>query len=937
VSHEPQARSPGVDAQGGQGVQAGDRGTQNNTWIRHQHVHAADHGISWPVQVGRPPLLAEAFQPRPQLRQKIQAGLDSQPTLQAPVISGDGGTGKSQLAAAIFAAASESGTDLLIWVNAATREAVVATYAQARESVSAAADPFTEDAQKQAAAFLAWLATTDRPWLIVLDDVADPADMVGLWPTGPGGRVLVTTRRRDAAVTGPGRTLVNVGVFEPDESHAYLRDKLDAAQRDGRVPHGALEGAPALADELGHLPLALAQAAAVVLDEGISCQRYRAQFADRSRHLAELFPDTSPADEYTRTVGTTWSLAIDRADSLQPCNLAHRALRLGAVVDSNGTPDTVWATEAARTYLGTDGRRAVQMVSEEDAWRALRNLHRLSLVTHEPGSGPRAVRIHALVQRTATDHLTDSRYAHLVRTAANALLQAWPDVESDPGLGLVLRQNADALTSRHPAALWNPRAHAVLFRTGASMGEAGLADQARAHFDRLLADCLKMLGPDHPDTLAARHNLASWRGQAGDAAGAAQAYSEVLGDRLRVLGPDHPDTLATRANLARWRGEVGDAAGAVQAFTDLLGDRLRVLGPDHPDTLGARHELAYWRGVAGDATAAAQTFADLLTDRLRVMGPDHPDTLTTRHELANWRGQTGDAAGAARALETLLTDRLRVLGPDHPHTLATRANLARWRGETGAAADAARTFADLLTDRLRVLGPDHPGTLATRHELAYWHGMAGDADAAARTFAVLLADRRRVQGPDHPHTRAAQANLAHWQGEAGDAAGATREFVDLLTDRIRILGPDHPDTLITRHELARWSGEAGDAAGATREFADLLTDRIRILGPDHPDTLATRHKLAYWSGEAGDAAGARQEFADLLTDRIRVLGADHPHTLATRAHLARWRGQGGDADGAAQALDELLTDQSRLLDPAHPDTLVTRRNLAYWRRRAAAS
>ena len=72
---------------------------------------------------------------------------------------------------------------------------------------------------------------------------------------------------------------------------------------------------------------------------------------------------------------------------------------------------------------------------------------------------------------------------------------------------------------------------------------------------------------------------------------------------MRVLGPDHPDTLTTRNNLAYWRGEAGDPAAAVTAFTELLPDRVRVLGPDHPDTLTTRGALARWRGEAGDAAS----------------------------------------------------------------------------------------------------------------------------------------------------------------------------------------------------------------------------------------------------------------------------------------------------------------------------------------------
>ena len=59
-------------------------------------------------------------------------------------------------------------------------------------------------------------------------------------------------------------------------------------------------------------------------------------------------------------------------------------------------------------------------------------------------------------------------------------------------------------------------------------------------------------GPEHPDTLTTRGNLASWTGQAGDPAAARNLYAELLPVRERVLGPEHPHTLTTRRNLAYW-------------------------------------------------------------------------------------------------------------------------------------------------------------------------------------------------------------------------------------------------------------------------------------------------------------------------------------------------------------------------------------------------
>ena len=178
-----------------------------------------------------------------------------------------------------------------------------------------------------------------------------------------------------------------------------------------------------------------------------------------------------------------------------------------------------------------------------------------------------------------------------------------------------------------------PHARAVLDLTSDGMwqiaqylGYSGSYPAARDLF-RLIADAHRdsdAYGPEHPDTLGARHDLARWTGEAGDAAGARDQLAALLPIRERVQGPEHPDTLATRHNLARWTGEAGDAAGARDQFAALLPISERVLGPEHPDTLATRHNLAYWTGQAGDAAGARDQFAALLPIRERVLGPEHP-------------------------------------------------------------------------------------------------------------------------------------------------------------------------------------------------------------------------------------------------------------------------------------------------------------------------
>nr|BFE76212.1 hypothetical protein GCM10020092_095130 [Actinoplanes digitatis] len=605
---------------------------------------------------------------------------------------------------------------------------------------------------------------------MVLDDVADPQDLAGLWPPDTAsGRTVVTTRRRDTALLD-GRRLVDVGIFTTQEAVDYLRGRL------GDSPH-RLDEAEQLAADLGFLPLALAQAATYIRDQDLTCAGYRLRL--RKRNLDGLHPAALP-DGQQRAVAETWGLSIELADT-DTGGLAGVVLQLAAILDPNGIPISVFTAGAMLGYFrGRLGRD----VDGDDAHDAVRALYRLGLAdtTSDPDLGESLLRVHALVQRVVREATPEQQWPALTHTAADALLQLWPDIERDAAtarLGQLFRANTTTLTAVTGGRLWQTLdggagTHAVLFRTGRSLGDMGLVAAARDHFQQLHADSVRELGPDHPHALANRDSLARWQGAAGDVAGAAAASESLLADYLRVLGPDHPDTLATRSNLAYWRSAAGDPVGAAAAFESLLADYLRVLGPDHPHTLANRHNLARWRGAAGDAAGAADVLESLQADYLRVLGPDHPDTLATRHNLAYWRSVAGDPAAAAAGFESLLADYLRVLGPDHPHTLAARHNLARWRGDAGDAAGAAAAFESLLADCLRVLGPDHPDTLTTRHNLAGRRGDAGDAAGAAAAFEVLLADRVRVLGLDHPDTRTTRNSLAFWRFRAAGARDGNR-------------------------------------------------------------------------------------------------------------------------------------------------------------------
>jgi hypothetical protein len=311
-------------------------------------------------------------------------------------------------------------------------------------------------------------------------------------------------------------------------------------------------------------------------------------------------------DDHQRVITAAWELSIGQADKARPAGLARPLLELASVLDPAGIPQQALSSQPALAYLASAAASTITgPVTEVDGAmvdEALRVLHRYSLIDHDRSSRYREVRVHQLVQRATRENLTSpgrqgpAPLAVVARAAADMLAAVWPEAERDE-FGQVLRASTTALQQAAGPSLWSQDEGdpGVLFRSATSLGEAGQVTAARDAYSSLYRTALRHLGPDHPDTLVTRSNLARWRGEAGDPAGAATATEELLADYLRVLGPDHPDTLAARSNLAYWRGAAGDPAAAATATEELLADQLRVLGPDHPDTLTTRDNLARWR------------------------------------------------------------------------------------------------------------------------------------------------------------------------------------------------------------------------------------------------------------------------------------------------------------------------------------------------------
>ena len=831
---------------------------------------------------------------------RLDAGLAGPGGVVVQAVHGLGGIGKSTLAAR-WAAAHADDYALTWWITAATPadiDAGLTALAVALQPALTGVLPL--EALREGA--VQWLAAHSG-WLLVLDNVTDPADVAPLLARAPAGRYLITSRR----ATGWHGTAVPVrlDVLDPAEAQALLAAIL--TQDQWREADGA---AGELCAELGFLPLAIEQASAYLAQAGASPREYLGLLA---RYPAAMYQAAAEGGDAARTIARIWHVTLDR---LAGDPLAGQVLRILAWYAPDAIPRTLLDGLAdPPALLHAVGRLAAySMLTAGAGTLAVHRLVQAVTRTPSPGDPHRDPQAIDAAREQATRQLADA-------------LPDWQDPAGWPGWRMLL-PHIDALASHAPPDTDTQDTAYLLNETGLFLDGQGQPGRAAGHLQRALASYARVLGADHPATLTSRNNLAGAWQDAGDLGRAIPLFEQALADRLRVLGADHPDTLASRNNLAYAWQDAGDLGRAIPLYEQTLADRERVLGADHPATLGSRNNLAGAYEAAGDLGRAIPLSEQTLADRFRVLGADHPATLTSRNNLAGAYEAAGDLGRAIPLYEQTLADSVQVLGADHPATLASRNNLA---GAYRAAGDLGRAIPlseQTLADRLRVLGADHPATLTSRNNLAAAYRAAGDLGRAIPLSEQTLADRERVLGADHPDTLASRNNLAYAWQDAGDLGRAIPLYEQTLADRERVLGADHPATLGSRNNLAAAYEAAGDLGRAIPLYEQTLADRLRVLGADHPDTLGSRNNLAGAYRAAGDLGRAIPLYEQTLADYARVLGADHPDTLASRNNLAYAWQDAGDLGRAIPLYEQTLADSVRVLGADHPQTKIVRGNLA---------
>ncbi|MET7398845.1 FxSxx-COOH system tetratricopeptide repeat protein [Dactylosporangium sp. NPDC005572] len=738
------------------------------------------------------------------------------PVVQA--VHGLGGIGKSTLAAR-WAADRTGYFNPVWWITADTPAAIdvgLVRFAVALQPELGGLLPF--EALRERA--VQWLSC-HQGWLLVLDNVTDPADITGLLARVPSGHFVVTSRRA-TGWAGIAAT-IRLDVLSLDEAVQVVVATLKDHSSKPDLP-----GIAKVCVELGCLPLAIEQAASFMAQAGVTPREYLSMLA---AYPAAMYSAAGEGQDAERTIARIWRVTLNR---LAEEPLTAHTLRILAWYSSQAIP---------RTLL--DGMAEPPAVAQ-----AIGRLAAYNMLTTDLDTG--TLTLHRLVQAIARTADPDDphRQADDIEKArdfaARALIAALPTDRHDPATWPAYRAllaHLDAF-ARHSPEPTDGLTGVLLTQLGAFLNGQGAVQDAIRHLERGVAALSGDEDYDDQGALSAQTLLANAYLSAGNLKRAVSLHERILADTVRIAGNDHRNTVIAANNLAAAYRKAGDLRRAIALLEPTLVDSRRLHGDDHPTTLLVASNLAATYEDKGDLNRTIDLLEQIVTDTRRVLGDDHPDTLSVQNNLAWTFAKANELERALALYEKTLDARRRVLGDEHPATLTSANDLAGVLESAGDTWRAFQLYRRTYADRLRVLGEDHPDTLTSASDLADTYSKVGNLRRAVPLNEKTLEARRRVLGDDHPDTLQSASNLADAYGVAGQLDLAIPLGERTLVDRRRILGEHHPQTLISAinlacaYHLGGRSDQALDLAEQTHRTA------LRALGPGHPQTLKIAQLLA---------------------------------------------------------------------------------------------
>ncbi|KAE8413586.1 hypothetical protein BDV36DRAFT_27700 [Aspergillus pseudocaelatus] len=674
-------------------------------------------------------------------------------------ITGLGGVGKTQVALEIAHRIRDRDKDCSIfWIPCTSHAMIEQTFLNIAQTLELR-DVKPGEVKEQIKKYL----TSKRAgnWLLIFDNADDyemwltssdtaPA-LEDLLPESEQGRILFTTRNRKLAMKlAPFNT---VPIPDVDEETA-LRILETILKNEDLLKDSAISAT--LLEQLAFLPLAITQAAAYIIENGINLSTYLALLQEQEQDAIELlsedFRDPGRYRDIQNPVISTWLISFKQIQHQD--QLAADYLSFMACIDPRNIPQSLLPPQA----------------SKKQRLDALGLLNAYSF-TNSQGMG---INMHRLVHIATRNWLRkEGLFSGWIERVAEHMQKAFPDNHyTNRGLWREYLPHALALLHEREFIIQQEQYIDLVEKIADCLASDGRYHEAEVLYNELMRIHQENYGPEYLSTLSSMANLASTYRNQGRWNEAEKLDVQVMETCKTVLGAEHPDTLTSMGNLASTYQHQGRWNEAEKLVVQVIETRKTVLGAEHPDTLTSMANLASTYRKQGRWNEAEKLDVQVMETSKTVLGAEHPKTLTSIANLASTFWNQG-RWNEAEKLEIQVITRKTVLGAEHPDTLTSMGNLASTYQHQGRWNEAEKLFVQVIETSKTVLGAEHPFTLTSMANLAYtwkYQDKLQDALALIKKCSEL---HSKVLGPNHPDTRSCSRALGDWIDECNSSANRT--------------------------------------------------------------------------------------------------------------------------------------------------------------------
>ncbi|KIW28516.1 uncharacterized protein PV07_08175 [Cladophialophora immunda] len=780
------------------------------------------------------------------------------------ILSAMGGQGKSQIALE-YCRRMQSVYQGLFWVDASSQSTTVRSLVRIAEvlDVSAAASR-SDDENVQFVLDMA--ANCDGRWLVVFDNYDDPIGFPRVKDFIPEGtEILFTSRHKDLDRLGE---VLSVPSLLPDEEARLLFRNFKNTDTQRYQP-----AAQQLVDRLGHLALAIDQAAAYIQYRRIKLEDlgdFVETFDKEREKILKYIPrdfweygsqeTQNDIERKSLSAFTTWEMSFHqlcRENHAQEEDIAH-FLTISAYLAP--IPIDEWLFHNVWKVRTRGARR------HPPRWMHLFNAETEGESNFESAS-------RSAGEQTGTSECVGGVMEHSKKSDWDTT-KFWDLIERAESLSLV--QNA----STDPELKMTKFTFHPLIRDWLQLRQQ---TEKRRGFTketiRLVGDSIRTIRRENNVVTNIKQTLVLHMD-------ASLQNDAVFSGEGRRLGQE--DNGQDGADLFAWLyNEQGRYDSSFELLNVVRQTREVQLGPAHKKTLIVIFSQGTVLLQQSKYSAAERLSRNLLATQQGVLGPEHRDVLKTRHMLADSLSGQDKPQEAEALLREVLTVYQTLLDEQSWERLSAMNSLALSLRRQHKLEEAEEVFQEVYQIRQRVLDPDDVDMMMTKFNLALTVSERGRTQEARQMLEEVLEALIRVLGPTHPdalHIRTHLASVLKRQGKNAEAEGMCR---DVLEIQERVLGKDYRATLWTANELAVMAYDQGRLDEAEPIFRDVLERQTRVFGPGHRDTLITMGSLGCLLMDRSCFVEAYDLLDKALPGFARAFGPDHKDTVYFRRRYER--------------------------------------------------